>query len=72
MTIILTITGINNYRKTGVGKIIGIGREVTGARKDGSTFPFHLSISEVHLIGRRVFTGFIHDITDQLLKLAGI
>jgi two-component system sensor kinase FixL len=58
---------IHNYRETGIGRIIGIGREVTGLRKDGTTFPFHLSISEVHLLDRRVFTGFIHDITEQKL-----
>jgi two-component system sensor kinase FixL len=59
---------MHNYRDTGIGRIIGIGREVTGIRKDGTTFPFHLSISEVHLMDRRVFTGFIHDITEQKLS----
>lgn len=58
-------TYIENYKRTGIGRIIGIGREVTGLRKDGTTFPLHLSISEVHLQDRRVFTGFIHDISDQ-------
>jgi two-component system sensor kinase FixL len=55
---------IHNYRTTGAGKIIGIGREVTGLRKDGTVFPFHLSISEVQLPDRRIFTGFIHDISE--------
>lgn len=58
---------LHNYLDTGIGRIIGIGREVTGLRKDGTTFPFHLSISKVHLHNKRVFTGFIHDITDQKL-----
>lgn len=56
---------MKNYQRTGVGKIIGIGREVTGRRKDGSTFPFHLSISEVELYDRKVYTGIVHDITYQ-------
>lgn len=58
-------TYMQNYYHTGAGRIIGIGREVTGLRKDGTTFPFHLSISEVRLTDKRVFTGFIHDISDQ-------
>ncbi|PIQ21692.1 MAG: PAS domain-containing sensor histidine kinase [Cytophagales bacterium CG18_big_fil_WC_8_21_14_2_50_42_9] len=59
---------INNYQVTGHKKIIGIGREVTGLRKDGSTFPFYLSISEVQLIDRKVYTGFIHDVSGQKLN----
>jgi two-component system sensor kinase FixL len=56
---------IHNYLRTGVQKIIGIGREVTGMRKDGSLFPCYLSISEVTLADRTVFTGFVHDISGQ-------
>ena len=56
---------INNYLSTGVKKIIGIGREVKGLKKDGSTFPFRLSVSEVNYENRKIFTGFIHDLTKQ-------
>ncbi|WP_192821845.1 PAS domain S-box protein [Rufibacter sp. LB8] len=59
---------IHNYQATGHRKIIGIGREVTGLRKDGTTFPFFLSISEVQLSDRKVYTGFIHDITLQKIS----
>ncbi|QNF33631.1 PAS domain S-box protein [Adhaeribacter swui] len=59
---------MHNYHTTGRKKIIGIGREVTGLRKDGTTFPFYLSISEVELADRKVYTGFIHDITQQKLN----
>ena len=51
------------YRDTGVKKIIGIGREVVGRRKDGATFPMYLSIGEIWLEGRRYFVGIAHDLT---------
>lgn len=56
---------IANYLRTGEKKIIGIGREVTGRRKDGTTFPCRLSISEVKLEDRIIFTGIVHDLTEQ-------
>lgn len=58
---------IENYHKTGKKKIIGIGREVRGLRKDGSTFPFRLAVSEVKLEDKTVFTGFVHDLTKEKL-----
>jgi len=54
-----------NYRHGGQAKIIGIGREVTGQRKDGTTFPMDLSVSEVHMTNRRLFTGFVRDISER-------
>jgi PAS domain S-box-containing protein len=56
---------ISNYQRTGVGQIIGIGREVSGKRKDGTLFPLRLAVSKVETEQRRLFVGVIHDLTDQ-------
>lgn len=55
---------ISNYLETGKRKIIGIGREVEGIRKDGSIFPIRLAVSEVIIDGRISFAGIIHDLSD--------
>ncbi len=52
------------YHRTKEARIIGIGREVVGKRKDGSTFPLRLAVGEVLLNDRVIFTGIIHDLTD--------
>lgn len=56
-------TYIENYLKTGVKKIIGIGREVVALRKDGSVVDVELQISEIKLKDKRIFVGFFRDIT---------
>jgi PAS domain S-box-containing protein len=56
---------LQNYLNTNKSKIIGIGREVRGMRKDGSTFPMDLAVSEMFLGDRRLFTGIVRDITQR-------
>ena len=53
------------YRSTGERHIIGIGRIVTGQRKDGTTFPMHLSVGEMQSGGVPYFTGFVRDLTEH-------
>lgn len=54
-----------HYLETGQRRIIGIGREVRGVRSDGSEFPLHLSVSEVNIGGKPIFTGILRDITHE-------
>jgi PAS domain S-box-containing protein len=66
---------IGNYLRTGEKKIIGIGREVEGQRKDGTIFPLDLAVSDTRVGDRRIFTGIVRDITerkraDELLRQA--
>jgi two-component system sensor kinase FixL len=56
---------IARYQRTHEPHIIGTGREVIGLRKDGTRFPFRLAVSEVQYSGRKIFTGFIHDLSLQ-------
>jgi len=56
---------LRHYMTTGERHIIGIGRVVAGLRKDGNTFPMELAVGEVNRGGRRLFTGFIRDLTQR-------
>jgi len=56
---------IDHYLTTGERRIIGIGRLTSARRRDGSTFPIELSVGEVETEGRRLFTGFIRDLTER-------
>lgn len=57
---------MGRYRATGEKRIIGIDREVTGRRKDGSTFPVHLSVGEMMIDGEPKLTGILHDLTTRV------
>lgn len=56
---------IRRYQDTGEKKIIGIGRELEGRRKNGTLFPMELSIAETTIDGRTVFTGIVRDISER-------
>ncbi len=54
-----------NYLASGDAKIIGVGRDVTGVRRNGTPFPMRLSIGEASMDGRPTFTGIVHDLTAE-------
>jgi two-component system sensor kinase FixL len=54
-----------NYLRTGEKKVIGTGREVEGRRQDGSVFPMELTVAEMQLGQRRMFTGIVRDISER-------
>ena len=56
---------LHRHQTTGEKRIIGIGREVRGLKKDGTTFPFRLAVNEVEYQNRKIYTGFIHDLTKE-------
>jgi len=56
---------LRDYLETGAAKVIGVGRQVRGRRRDGSTFPLHLSVGELRIDGMRKFTGMLHDLTQR-------
>ena len=56
---------LENYHATGIQRIIGIGREVEGRRKDGSVFPMDLAVSRSTYQGQPLFIGSVRDITER-------
>jgi sigma-B regulation protein RsbU (phosphoserine phosphatase) len=56
---------IERYLDGGEPRMVGIGRETVGVRKDGTEFPMYLSVSEVVFGERRMFTGIVHDLSEQ-------
>lgn len=56
---------IRNFLGGGDAQVIGVGREVEGKRKDGTTFPVDLSVTEMLANGQRMFTGILRDVTER-------
>ena len=59
---------LENYKRGEKNKVVGIGREVEAKRKDGSLFPIYVSVCEVEINGRIIFSGVIRDITEEKKK----
>jgi two-component system, LuxR family, sensor kinase FixL len=57
---------IARYAATRERRVIGIGREVMGLRKDGSRFPLHLSVAELAIDGRTKYTGIVRDLSERV------
>lgn len=56
---------LQHYAETGEARIIGIGREVVGQRRDGSTFPMDLAVNQIQFAGGKGYVGSVHDITER-------
>jgi two-component system sensor kinase FixL len=56
---------IAHYHSSGIRRIIGIGRNVSGQRKDGATFPMYLSIGEGVVADKKIYVGIIHDLSER-------
>lgn len=56
---------ISNYNRSGEAKVIGIGREVEGRRKDGSVFPLDLAVAKLELDGAVIYSGIVRDISER-------
>lgn len=54
------------YRESGMARTIGTGRDVTGLRRDGSTFPIRLAVGEMSVDGEGKFVGILHDLTERV------
>ncbi len=57
---------LRRYLEEGNARIIGVGREVQGLKRDGTTFPLHLSVAEMVVEGQRKFTGILHDLSSRV------
>ena len=56
---------LSNYRRSGEAKVIGIGREVQGRRKDGAIFPLDLAVAKVEVNGATIYSGIVRDISER-------
>lgn len=56
---------LSAYKRTGVAKIMGTGREVEGRRKDGTVFPLDLAIAKVGTAGGTIYSGIVRDISER-------
>ena len=56
---------VSRHLETGERRIIGIGRDVIGLRRDGQTFPLHLSVGAMEIDGEKHFTGILHDLSSR-------
>lgn len=63
---------IRHHKETGEKRIIGIGRDVEGLRKDGSVFPLHLSVGNAQVDDKRMFVAILHDLTRRNATLEAL
>lgn len=58
-------TYVQKYLDTRQNHIVGMSREVTGQRKNGSVFPMDLAVNEMPVNGEIMFTAIVRDISER-------
>lgn len=56
---------MSHHIDTGEKRIIGLGRDVEGLRRDGTVFPLHLSVGHAEVADQHMFIAILHDLTKQ-------
>lgn len=63
---------LSHYQLTGELRALGTNIEISGRRKDDSTFPMELSVTEAKLADRSVYIGIVRDISEQKLTQSNL
>ncbi len=58
-------SSISVYQHTGKSEIFGTSLEIIGLRRDNTTFPLELTVNDMEINGRPMFTGILRDITQR-------
>src|SRR5208337_5390103 len=58
---------VARFKSTGERHVLGVNRVILALRKDGSTFPMEIGVSEIHVHGNQMFVGILRDVSERKL-----